>query len=109
MTPQKIIAVDFDGCLCTNKYPDIGEENEAAISALLNEQEHGSRIILWTCRCSRKLDEAVRWCNERGLFFDAVNENLPECIEYYGDDCRKVYATEYWDDRAYTVKARAKV
>ena len=22
---QKAIAIDFDGCLCENKYPDIGE------------------------------------------------------------------------------------
>ena len=40
-----------------------------------------------------------------GLRFDAVNENLPENIEFFGNDCRKVWANEYWDDRAVPVSA----
>ena len=28
------------------------------------------------------LDNAVEWCKEHGLVFDAINENLPERIEY---------------------------
>ena len=28
---SKIIAVDFDGTLCENKWPEIGEENEDMI------------------------------------------------------------------------------
>lgn len=102
---QKIIAVDFDGCLCVNRYPDIGAENELAISALLQKKEAGYKLILWTCRTGEKLNEAVRWCRKRGLIFDAVNENLPESIERFDADCRKVYATEYWDDQAIVVKA----
>lgn len=102
---QRIIAVDFDGCLCVNKYPDIGKENELAISALLQKQEAGYKLILWTCRSGEKLDEAVTWCKQRGLCFDAVNENIPEIVEKFNDDCRKVFATEYWDDRAVIIKA----
>ena len=41
----------------------------------------------------------------RGLYFDAVNANLPERIAYFGGDCRKISADEYWDDRAVVVKA----
>ena len=29
---SKIIAVDFDGTLCENKWPDIGKPNEKIIS-----------------------------------------------------------------------------
>lgn len=101
----KSIAVDFDGCLCRNEYPGIGAENELAIRNLINLQSEGYKLILWTCRCGTQLEEAVRWCNVRGLFFDAVNENLPEYIEHFGDDCRKIFATEYWDDRSVVVKA----
>jgi hypothetical protein len=35
----------------------------------------------------------------RGLVFDAYNENLPELIERYGGDCRKISADFYADDK----------
>jgi len=98
-----IIAVDFDGTLCENKYPEIGKPNKKVISELKARKENGDRIILWTCRTGNKLKAAVRWCEKRGLVFDRVNENLPEIIEKYGEDCRKITATEYWDDRAVQV------
>lgn len=98
-----IIAVDFDGTLCENKYPEIGKPNMKVISELKARKENGDRIILWTCRTGNKLKAAVRWCEKRGLVFDCVNENLPEIIEKYGEDCRKITATEYWDDRAVQV------
>lgn len=31
--------------------------------------------------------------------FDAVNENLPEMVEWYGNDSRKVHADCYIDDK----------
>lgn len=98
-----IIAVDFDGTLCENKYPEIGKPNKKVISELKARKENGDRIILWTCRTGNKLKAAVHWCEKRGLVFDRVNENLPEIIEKYGEDCRKITATEYWDDRAVPV------
>lgn len=98
-----IIAVDFDGTLCENKYPEIGEPNTRIIKQLLKQQENGDKFILWTCRTGKELDEALIWCREFGIVFDAVNENLPERIEQYGGDCRKVFADEYWDDKACNV------
>lgn len=95
----KIIAVDFDGTLCENKWPDIGAPNKELIDYIKNEQEHGARIILWTCRVGDILDEAVKWCFDLDLLFDAVNENVPEQIELFGGDARKIFATEYIDDR----------
>ena len=40
-------------------------------------------------------------CAEYGVRFDAVNANLPETPEWMGYDSRKVFATEYWDDRSF--------
>lgn len=97
---MKIIAVDFDGCLCENAWPDIGEARPGVIAALLARQAKGDKIILWTCRVGERLEAAVQWCADRGIVFDAINANLPENIEKYGNDCRKVYADEYWDDKA---------
>ena len=103
---SKIIAVDFDGCLCENKWPEIGLANLPAIEALKRRREQGDKIILWTCRCGRQLAEAIEWCRGRGLHFDAVNENLPETKERYGEWGPKVTADEYWDDRAVVVRYR---
>lgn len=97
---NKIIAVDFDGTLCENAFPKIGAPITAAINYVKEQQRGGAKLILWTNRCGDRLTEAVAWCKDQGLAFDAVNENLPELIEAFGNDCRKVFANEYFDDRA---------
>jgi hypothetical protein len=96
---SKIIAVDFDGTLCENNWPEIGEPRFGTIAYLLKEKKHGAKLILWTCRVGEMLEKAVAWCAEHGLEFDAINENLPEIIESFGSDTRKIFANEYLDDR----------
>ena len=100
---MKIIAVDFDGCLCESKWPNIGKENQPVINELLKQQALGAKLILWTCREGHQLQAAVMWCLNHGIKFDAINENLPENIEIFGNNSRKVYATEYWDDKSVLV------
>ena len=95
---QNIIAVDFDGTLCENKWPEIGMPNEELIEYLKKRQTNGEKLILWTNRVGNRLDEAVKWSAEKGLVFDAVNENLPEIVEAFGVDSRKIFANEYIDD-----------
>lgn len=96
----KIVAVDFDGCLVTNNWPEIGEPIEQVIEQYRLERAAGTKFILWTCRSGKKLDDAVAWCAERDITFDAVNEPLPEVLAVFDGDPRKVFANEYWDDRA---------
>lgn len=67
---------------------------------LMEREKKGTKIILWTCRCGQPLADAVEFCRTHGLEFDAVNENLPEMIEAYGEDSRKVSADKYIDDAA---------
>ena len=97
---RKAIAIDFDGCLCTNAYPAIGEPNWPVIGQAKQEQRAGAGLILWTCREGQLLQEAVAACESWGLTFDAVNESLPDWIEAFGTTPRKVGASEYWDDKA---------
>lgn len=99
MKANKIIAVDFDGTLCENNWPEIGEPKNEVITYLKNRQAAGDKLILWTCRVGEMLEKAVKWCIEQALEFDAVNENLPEIIESFGSDTRKIFANEYIDDR----------
>lgn len=102
---MKIIAVDFDGTLCENEWPDIGKPNQIVIKELIKQQADGAKLILWTCREDDRLQAAVTWCLEHGLRFDAVNDNLEENKVLFGNNSRKVYATEYWDDKATLVFA----
>jgi len=97
---EHIIAVDFDGTLCENAWPGIGPARAGVIDYVLGQQMTGAKIILWTNRRGEKLAEAVAWCAARGIAFDAVNENLPEIVERFGGDTRKVFANEYLDDKA---------
>ena len=105
MLHTPIIAVDFDGCLCESNWPGIGDPNFKAIYELKKRQRNGCKIILWTCRVGDALDEAINWCLQWGIVFDAVNQNLPETIDLFGGDTRKVFAHEYWDDRGVIVRA----
>ena len=101
---RKVIAIDFDGTLCENAWPEIGQEHEDIIEFAKYEQKNGAALILWTCRCGELLDAAVEWCRARGLEFDAVNENLPERVaQYGGTESRKVLADEYWEDKGFDI------
>lgn len=93
-----IYAVDFDGTLCESAWPGIGAENAALIAFLKREQESGAKLILWTMREGRYLEEAVAWCKDRGLTFDAVNDNVQALKDNYGNNPRKVFADKYIDD-----------
>ena len=100
---NEIIAVDFDGTLCENNWPGIGKPNERLIQDLILRKQGGAKIILWTCRTGDMLVEAVDWCYNQGLTFDAINDNVPESIEKFGSNSRKIFADVYYDDKAVTV------
>ena len=106
---MKIIAVDFDGCLCEANWPDIGAPRMPVIRELLLQQADGAKIILWTCREGEQLQAAVMWCLNHGIKFDAINDNLEENKKRYGNNCRKVWATEYWDDKSVLIVGNSKV
>ncbi len=97
---SKVFAVDFDGTLnLAEKYPQLGEPNEGLFYFLKRRQQAGDKVILWTCREDDYLKSAVKFCERYGLTFDAVNENLPENVAYFGGNSRKVNAHYYIDDK----------
>ncbi len=95
----KIIAVDFDGTLCFSDWPALGEPNKPLITYLKKQQEAGNKLILWTCRAGKPLKDATAWCHSQGLSFDAINDNLPEIVELYGNNSRKITCDIYIDDK----------
>ena len=93
-----VIAVDFDGTIVKHKYPSIGKELPFAIKTLKLLQEKGHTLILWTYRAGSDLDKAVKFCEKRGLIFNAVNNNY-DGEELDNTISRKIYADIYIDDR----------
>lgn len=95
-----IIAVDFDGTIVEHRYPAIGKERPFATDTLKKLIKDGHRLILWTVREGRLLDEAVEFCRERGVEFYAVNRDYPEEEKEHNKHySRKLKADVWIDDR----------
>lgn len=99
---NKIIAVDFDGTLSYGSYPECGNPNNRLIEWLKECRKNGCKVILWTMREGKTLENAIRWCKDFGLEFDAINDNLDEMKEKYQNNPRKVYCDYYIDDTHFT-------
>ena len=99
-----IIALDFDGTIVSDRFPEIGEPLIFAVESILKMKENGNKLILHTCRedsPERKyLTEAVEFCRKLGIEFDAVNENVPTNPYALLGKSRKPYADFYIDDKA---------
>lgn len=100
----KIYAIDFDGTLCENAYPNIGKPITETITFIKDLKLDGGKLILWTCRAGEHLEKAIKWCENQGIYFDSVNENLPEVIKNYNSDSRKITADYYIDDKGINAK-----
>ena len=92
------IAVDFDGTIVEHEYPKIGKEKLFAFRTLRELEKKGARLILWTFRTGKELEEAVEYCRQNGIEFYAVNKNYPEEIMDESVS-RKIDADIYIDDK----------
>ncbi len=92
------IAVDFDGTIVEDKYPEIGRERIFAFQTLRELQKKGFMLVLWTCRTGQLLDDAVQFCKQNGVEFYAVNSNYPG-ETFSENQMRKIDADIYIDDR----------
>ncbi len=94
------IAVDFDGTIVTHEYPEIGKEIPFATETLKMLIRDHHRLILWSVREGKLLQDAVDWCKERGVEFWAVNKDYPEeSLENNNHFSRKLKADYFIDDR----------
>lgn len=98
MTESLTIAVDFDGTIVEDEFPKIGKPIIFAFETLIKLQEKGHRLILWTYRYGKQLDEAVAFCKEHNVEFYAVNKSFPE-EEFNPKYSRKINADLFIDDR----------
>ncbi len=63
----------------------------------------GTKIVLWTCREGMDLKAALDWCNRFDVPIDYVNENPQSHSELWKNDCRKIGADLYIDDKSFNL------
>ena len=94
-----IIAVDFDGVLNSAPYPETGAPMAGAPDAMRQLKADGHHLIIWTCREGASQKVAKEWLHRWAIPYDAINANHPSNVALYNNDCRKIYADLYIDDR----------
>ena len=95
-----IFAIDFDGVIVEERYPAIGPLLPGAKETILWLYGEGHWIIINSCRTGMEEQEMVEFLRDQGIPFHTANQNLPHRIEMYGNDCRKIGADVYIDDRS---------
>ena len=95
---SQIYAIDFDGTIAETKWPDIIGPNKQVVDFIRRLHNRGDQWILWTNRDGENLDRALDWCRTQGIVPDAVNDNLPQLKEFFGNNPRKIFANFYIDD-----------
>lgn len=95
------IAIDFDGTIVENRYPDIGKERPFATETIKQLSSDGHKLILWTVRSGKSLEDALAWCNKHGVTFYSVNGNNPDGALSFSkkEASPKVDADIYIDDK----------
>ena len=95
------VAIDFDGTIVEDKYPNMGFLKENVVSAINLLKELGCHIIITSCRTNslihssiteRKIQKQLmeNFLRQNNILFDEVDDGT------YG----KVVANVYIDDRA---------
>ncbi|MFC6267521.1 BT0820 family HAD-type phosphatase [Frigoriflavimonas asaccharolytica] len=99
MKSNKKLAIDFDGTVVHDGYPGIGKPRTFAFETLKKLQSEGYRLILWTYRSGKYLDEAVEFCKDNGLIFYAINSSFEGEVFDIQSQSRKIDADLFIDDR----------
>lgn len=90
------IAIDFDGTVVTHAYPQVGVD-VGAVKVIDYLVKSGHKIILYTMRSGKELQDAVDWFSKNSLSLYGVQYN-PTQKEW--TDSNKCYAQLYIDDAA---------
>ena len=99
MIKSLVIAVDFDGTVVEDRYPEIGRPLPFAIETLKQLNQDGHRLVLWTYRHGRPLREAVDFMEGHGVPLYAVNMSFPGEEADLKGYSRKIHADVFIDDR----------
>ena len=90
------IAVDFDGTCVTHEYPEIGKPI-GSVFVLKQLVSAGHKLILWTMRSGKELEDAINWFKENEIPLFGVQTNP---TQKSWTTSPKAYAHIYIDDAA---------
>jgi len=74
MSNKLEIVIDFDGTVVCHSYPFVGKDI-GAVPVLKKLVESGSKLILFTMRSDKHLDDAVNWFKENGIALYGIQKN----------------------------------
>ena len=89
------IAIDFDGTVVSHKYPFIGDDI-GAIKVLKELIANGNKIILFTMRSGKELDQAVEWFKNNDIPLYGINKHPTQDSWTSSNKCHAEYCI---DDR----------
>lgn len=96
MKKKPSIIVDFDGVICKQRFPDVGEPTEGVREALNTLRKAGYRIVIHSCRTAYQF---------KNLLMDDQFERIRDYMKYYKLPFDDVWAPDkpvgvaYIDDR----------
>tara|TARA_R110000851_G_scaffold78000_5_gene172081 strand:+ start:18183 stop:18617 length:435 start_codon:yes stop_codon:yes gene_type:complete len=97
-----VLAIDFDGTIASLSFPEVGTLRKDADVVIRKLHRQGHRIIINTCRSGKMEGMAQDFLDDNFIPYDFINSNLPELITQYKQDCRKISADIYIDDKCLT-------
>lgn len=89
-------AIDFDGTCVTHEYPEVGKDI-GAIPVLKALVEKGNKLILYTMRSGKELEDAIKWFKDNDITLYASQYNPSQKFWTKSNKC---YANVYIDDAA---------
>lgn len=95
MSKDYVLGCDFDGTIVEHRYPKIGPEAPHAFEWLKKFQDMGIKLVLFTMRSNKELDEAVAYCKEHGIEFYGINVNP---TQHAWTSSPKAFCQNYIDD-----------
>lgn len=99
MNKKLILSIDFDGTIAELSWPEPGalrKDADTYINLLYNE---GHIIIINTCRSGKYEGLAEDFLKQNCIKYHYINSNYPKLIRKYKQDCRKISADIYIDDK----------
>lgn len=80
---EKLLAVDFDGTIARDEFPDIGDPMPGVRKAFKKLREEGWKIVIFTCRLTKGPDRPAReidkqekmiedWMKKHDIPYDGV-------------------------------------
>ena len=102
ITDKIVLAIDFDGTIVGQKYPEIGPLFKGAKEAINYFYDDGKFIIIiWSTRSGLAEIEMKEFLDKNGIKYHYINENCDEFkAVLHEPEGKKIYYDILVDDRA---------